>query len=284
MKIFKSKILKRILFFITLLPVALLFVFPLVWMILTSFKPEAEIFSDISSLRAFLPSKAPLSEWFNNYKELQIRFDITNYLFNSIKYSTVAMFLSCLLNSLAGYALARLKVPFRHVLLAFIIGTMVIPVETTMIPLYLIVRGFKGVNNIGGYIIPFIVNGMYIFLFRQFFLSIPKELEEAARIDGAGTIRTYFFIILPNCKAIFATIAIFSFIAVWNDFLWAVMIFSDASKQTVQVGLQGFMAIKPVYTGHVMAALTLITLPMIIVYSIFQKYIVEGMTHTAVKG
>ncbi len=194
------------------------------------------------------------------------------------------MLLACLLNSLAGYALARLNVAFRNVLMALIISTMVIPTETTMIPLYLIVRNMKAVNSTFGYIFPFLVNGMFIFLFRQFFLGIPKELEEAATIDGANTIQTYFFIILPNCKAIFATIAVFSFIGVWNDFLWAVMVLSDASKQTVQVGLQGFMAIRPVYTGQVMAALTIITIPILIINIIFQKYIVQGMAHTSVKG
>lgn len=279
----KKEILKRIIFFICVLPIALLFIFPMIWMIFSSIKPEAKIFSDITSIKAFLPPLIPINQWFNNYIELNERFQILNYLLNSLKYSLIAMFISCLLNSLAGYSLSRMNMPFKNVIMAFIIATMIVPSETTMVPLYLIVRGFKAVNTTIGYLFPFMVNAMNIFLFRQFFMSLPKELEEAAKIDGANPIQTYFLIILPNCKSAFATVAIFSFIAVWNDFLWAIMVFSDVKKQTVQVGLQSFMSVNPVYTGQVMAALTIMTIPMVIIYSIFQKYIVQGMAHVSVK-
>ena len=279
----RKEILKRIIFFICVLPIALLFIFPMIWMIFSSIKPEAKIFSDITSIKAFLPPLIPINQWFNNYIELNERFQILNYLLNSLKYSLIAMFISCLLNSLAGYSLSRMNMPFKNVIMAFIIATMIVPSETTMVPLYLIVRGFKAVNTTIGYLFPFMVNAMNIFLFRQFFMSLPKELEEAAKIDGANPIQTYFLIILPNCKSAFATVAIFSFIAVWNDFLWAIMVFSDVKKQTVQVGLQSFMSVNPVYTGQVMAALTIMTIPMVIIYSIFQKYIVQGMAHVSVK-
>ena len=279
----RKEILKRIIFFICVLPIALLFIFPMIWMIFSSIKPEAKIFSDLTSIKAFLPPLIPINQWFNNYIELNERFQILNYLLNSLKYSLIAMFISCLLNSLAGYSLSRMNMPFKNVIMAFIIATMIVPSETTMVPLYLIVRGFKAVNTTIGYLFPFMVNAMNIFLFRQFFMSLPKELEEAAKIDGANPIQTYFLIILPNCKSAFATVAIFSFIAVWNDFLWAIMVFSDVKKQTVQVGLQSFMSVNPVYTGQVMAALTIMTIPMVIIYSIFQKYIVQGMAHVSVK-
>ena len=279
----KKEILKRIIFFTCVLPIALLFIFPMIWMIFSSIKPEAKIFSDLTSIKAFLPPLIPINQWFNNYIELNERFQILNYLLNSLKYSLIAMFISCLLNSLAGYSLSRMNMPFKNVIMAFIIATMIVPSETTMVPLYLIVRGFKAVNTTIGYLFPFMVNAMNIFLFRQFFMSLPKELEEAAKIDGANPIQTYFLIILPNCKSAFATVAIFSFIAVWNDFLWAIMVFSDVKKQTVQVGLQSFMSVNPVYTGQVMAALTIMTIPMVIIYSIFQKYIVQGMAHVSVK-
>lgn len=279
----RKEILKRIIFFICVLPIALLFIFPMIWMIFSSIKPEAKIFSDITSIKAFLPPLIPINQWFNNYIELNERFQILNYLLNSLKYSLIAMFISCLLNSLAGYSLSRMNMPFKNVIMAFIIATMIVPSETTMVPLYLIVRGFKAVNTTIGYLFPFMVNAMNIFLFRQFFMSLPKELEEAAKIDGANPIQTYFLIILPNCKSAFATVAIFSFIGVWNDFLWAIMVFSDVKKQTVQVGLQSFMSVNPVYTGQVMAALTIMTIPMVIIYSIFQKYIVQGMAHVSVK-
>ena len=279
----KKEILKRIIFFTCVLPIALLFIFPMIWMIFSSIKPEAKIFSDLTSIKAFLPPLIPINQWFNNYIELNERFQILNYLLNSLKYSLIAMFISCLLNSLAGYSLSRMNMPFKNVIMAFIIATMIVPAETTMVPLYLIVRGFKAVNTTIGYLFPFMVNAMNIFLFRQFFMSLPKELEEAAKIDGANPIQTYFLIILPNCKSVFATVAIFSFIAVWNDFLWAIMVFSDVKKQTVQVGLQSFMSVNPVYTGQVMAALTIMTIPMVIIYSIFQKYIVQGMAHVSVK-
>lgn len=280
----KKEILKRIIFFICVLPIALLFIFPMIWMIFSSIKPEAKIFSDITSIKAFLPPLIPINQWFNNYIELNERFQILNYLLNSLKYSLIAMFISCLLNSLAGYSLSRMNMPFKNVIMAFIIATMIVPSETTMVPLYLIVRGFKAVNTTIGYLFPFMVNAMNIFLFRQFFMSLPKELEEAAKIDGTNPIQTYFLVILPNCKSAFATVAIFSFISVWNDFLWAIMVFSDVKKQTVQVGLQSFMSVNPVYTGQVMAALTIMTIPMVIIYSIFQKYIVQGMAHVSVKG
>ncbi|WP_295294920.1 carbohydrate ABC transporter permease [uncultured Brachyspira sp.] len=277
-------LIKRILFFICVLPLALLFIFPMIWMFVSSIKPEAQIFEDLSSIKAFLPPLTPINQWFNNYIELNERFNMVGYLLNSLKYSLIAMFISCLLNSLAGYSLSRMKMPFKNVIMSFIIATMIIPTETTMVPLYLIVRGLKGVNTTFGYIFPFIVSAMNIFLFRQFFISLPKELEEAAKIDGTNAIQTYFLVILPNCKSAFATVAIFSFIGVWNDFLWAIMVFSDVDKQTVQVGLQSFMSVNPVYTGQVMAALTIITIPMVIIYSVCQKYIVKGIAHVSAKG
>ena len=140
-------LIKRILFFICVLPLALLFIFPMIWMFVSSIKPEAQIFEDLSSIKAFLPPLTPINQWFNNYIELNERFNMVGYLLNSLKYSLIAMFISCLLNSLAGYSLSRMKMPFKNVIMSFIIATMIIPTETTMVPLYLIVRGLKGVNT-----------------------------------------------------------------------------------------------------------------------------------------
>ena len=137
----KKEITKRIIFFICIFPIDLIFIFPMIWMIFSSIKPEAKIFSDITSIKAFLPPFIPINQWFNNYIELNERFQILNYLLNSLKYSLIAMFISCLLNSLAGYSLSRMNMPFKNVIMAFIIATMIVPAETTMVPLYLIVRG-----------------------------------------------------------------------------------------------------------------------------------------------
>ncbi|MGL5956460.1 MAG: carbohydrate ABC transporter permease [Brevinema sp.] len=277
------EIIKRVIFFVGLLPITLIFLFPLIWMVVSSLKSEASITSDMASFKAFLLPNTPLHTWLDNYLALSMRFPIFKYLKNSLAYSFYAMILSCILNSLAGYALARLKVPLKRFLLSFIIAILIIPIETTLIPLYLTIRSMGGVNTTWGYILPYIANVMNIFLFRQFFISLPKELEEAGRLDGANAIQIFFMIIIPNCQAIFATVAIFTFIGVWNDFIWAIMIFTDVDKQNIQVALQSFMAVQPVYTGHIMAALTIATIPIIIIYTFFQKYIVQGMAHTSVK-
>lgn len=272
----------KILYPILLTLVSLIFIFPIVWMLVSSVKPEAAIMRDLSSLKAFiLPS--PSMHYFDNYINVVNRIPIFKYALNSFIYTTAIIAFSLIINSMAAYAFARLDFPFKNFWFAIIVSLIIIPGEVTMLPLFSIVHKFGWVNSYKGLIIPFIADALNIFLFRQFFLGIPKEVEEAAKIDGASTFTTFFKIIIPLAKPVFATVTILTFIKHWNDFLWPVLIITDESKRTIQLAMNTLFNLQPVYYGEIMAALTLATIPVVIVFMIFQKYYVQGMAHSGSK-
>ncbi|ADD03332.1 binding-protein-dependent transport systems inner membrane component [Thermoanaerobacter italicus Ab9] len=278
----KRKI-KEIFFYVFLFTLASLFLFPIVWMIVSSFKPEAQIYSDMGTLKALLPPFINPVEWFTPYKEVLARFEILRYIKNSFMYAGVVVFGNLLVNSMAGYALARFRFPLKNFWMGLIIAIIIVPVETTIIPLFTIVHRLGLVNTFVGLFIPLLANAFNIFLFRQFFLGIPKELEEAALIDGADRLQIFFRIIIPLSKPIFATVAIFTFIGAWNDFIWPVLMLTDTEKYPLQVALNVLNNTEPVYTNQVMAALTISTSVIVLIYIAAQKYIVEGISHTGIK-
>ncbi|GEL07731.1 carbohydrate ABC transporter permease [Salisediminibacterium halotolerans] len=282
----KKKTFQRIVLYISLLVLAVIFLFPLVWMVVSSFKDDLQIFRDMTSIQAFLPPMPGEAEggYLENYIVAFERADLFRYIINSLIYTGGIIVTGLFVNSLAGYALARFRIPFMGIWLGIIIATLIIPPESIFLPLYLLVFNLGWVNTFSGLIIPFIANAFAIFLFRQFFLDFPKELEEAARIDGCSQIGTFFRIIVPLSKPVFATVAIVLFINHWNDFLWPLVVASDESIRTIQIGLQYFMNQEPVEWGPMMAALTVATIPMLFVFGFLQRYYVQGLTHTGSKN
>lgn len=279
-------IIKRTLLYITLSFLAVIFLFPLLWMLMSSFKQDIQIFRDMTSLKAFIPPMPGDVEgsYFQNYLMAFERVNLFRYILNSLIYTIGIIFFGLIVNSMAGYALARFNFPLRNFWFAVIIATLIIPPESIFLPLYVLIYNLGWVNTYTGLIVPFIANAFAIFLFRQFFLDFPRELEEAAKIDGCSQIGIFFRIIVPLSKPVFATVAIVLFINHWNDFLWPLVVANDDSMRTIQIGLQFFMNQPPVQWGQVMAALTVATVPMLIIFIFLQRYYVQGLTHTGSKN
>jgi multiple sugar transport system permease protein len=276
----------------------LLFSLPLLFMISSSFKDPQAIFGDVKSWKAFFPV-GDVS--FDQYLGVFDRLPLGQFLFNSIFISSVVVLLGLFVNSLAGYAIARLNFKGQNVILVGLIATLVIPFETIAMPLLVLVNSLPRVSFENGtvefttgwlntylvQIAPFIAWGFSIFLFVQYFKTIPKELDEAALIDGAGFFSIYWRIIVPLAGPAFATSAILSFLAIWNAYLWPVMVVQTESLRTVQVGLDYFWAAtseEGTQWGEIMAYSTLITVPIIIVFVVFQRAFVASVASSGVKG
>ena len=278
----KPSLPKQILIYIGMTVAALIFMFPLIWMVVSSFKDDAMIFSDITSLKAFLP--AFKEDVFFNYKEVLAKLPLIKAMLNSLSYIVVIIALGLVVNSMAGYAFARLKFPKKNLFFSIILAVMIIPAQTVMLPQFSIIYKLGLSNSYLALILPAIASPMYIFLFRQNFMGIPESIEEAAKLDGASAVRTFFQLIVPLAKPVYATVSILVFIAYWNDFVWPVMVISDTSKQTIQMALSSLFSIQPVNYGNVMAGLTLVTIPVLVIFLSLQKYYVAGIASTGAKN
>lgn len=278
----KMSLSRKILMYILLTMITLVFMFPLIWMLVSSFKDDAGIFSDITGLKAFLPSFK--AEVFFNYQEVLGRIPLVKAMLNSLSYIVVVIVLGLIVNSMAGYAFARLDFPHKNLIFSMLLAVMVIPAQTVMLPQFSIIYKMGLSNSYLALILPAIASPMYIFLFRQNFLGIPESIEEAAKLDGASALRIFFQRIMPLAKPIYATITILVFIALWNDFVWPVMVISDTGKQTIQMALSSLFSISPVNYGNVMAGLTIVTIPVLIIFLSLQKYYVAGVASTGAKN
>jgi fructooligosaccharide transport system permease protein len=252
-------------------------------MIVSSFKNDSQIFSDISSVKAFI-LPAFNNNYFYNYFDCLKQLPILKSMLNSFFYIAIIIIFSLIVNSLAGYGFARLDFPGKKILFTILLSLMIIPAQTIMLPLFSIVYKLGWINSYLGLIIPAIANPFYIFLFRQTFLGLPKEIEEAAKLDGANQYTIFVKLIMPLAKPIYATVAIMIFVASWNDFVWPVMVISDPSKQTIQMALSSLFSIQPVNYGRVMAGLTFVTIPVLIIFLTMQKYYVQGIVGSGSKN
>ena len=276
----EKDILKRVLFYGVNAIVALIFVSPLLWMIAASLKPEAQIFSDMSNIRTFWPTAATLG----NYVEVFTRVNMMKFILNSLFYVFVIVILDLAVNSVCGYALAKFNFPGKELLLTVVISLMVLPMEAIMLPLYKEVASLGWVNTWAGLIVPFVGKCFSIYMFRQFFLDIPDDLLEAAAIDGCGPIKTFFTIVMPISGTVYATIFILDFVAHWNDFMWPMLVVTGEDMRTIQRAIQTFFGSKPIHYGAIMASLTISAIPMLLMFVFLQKYYVEGIASTGIKG
>lgn len=275
----KKKVNKTFLYIIQIFT-AVVFVIPLVWMIVSSLKPEVDIFKDMNSLATLLLNNPTLE----NYKEMFTRSDIVHSMLNSTFYIGMILIIGIPVNALAGYSLAKLNFPGKKIVLGLIIALYIVPFETVLLPLYLVSNGLGITNSYLALILPFVGNCFNIFLFRQFFMSMPKDLEEAASIDGCGPLKTFIRIVLPNSKPVLATATVLTVTTHWSDFMWPLIAVTSKEYKTVQLAIQGFFTDPPIRYGPIMAALVFTTIPIIILFLLLQKYYVEGITSSGIKG
>ena len=276
----------------------LLFCLPLLFMISSSLKDPQAIFADVKSWKAFFPVG---DVNFDQYLGVFERLPMGQFVFNSLFVSGVVVIAGLFVNSLAAFAIARLKFRGQNTLLVFLIATLVIPFETIAMPLLVLVNSLPRLSWEDGsveitigwlntylvQIMPFIAGGFSIFLFVQYFKTLPKELDEAAIIDGASYFSIYWRVIVPLAGPAFATSAILSFLAIWNAYLWPVMVVQTESLRPVQVGLDYFWAStseEGTQWGEIMAYSTLITLPILIIFVVFQRAFVASVASSGVKG
>ena len=259
---------------ITLL--ALFFLFPLIWMIASSLKTEASIYKDLTSWKAFLPS-GNIQDWFDSYKALFKRFAIFHYIGNSVVYALCVTTGSVIINSLAGYGFARFKFRGKKILFGILLATLVIPGETILIQQFQMAKNLGILNTIIAVILPGMASPFYIYMFKNFFESISDDVMESAQIEGANALQIYWKVMLPMAKPAIATVGTLSFIGSWNDYLWPLMVLTDSSKFPLQVAITNINSTQPVYMNQVMALLTISTIPLVIIYVVFQKYLVQGM-------
>lgn len=269
---------------------AIVFLFPLVYMLATSTKSESAYAADAGTLAMFLPDFQNILSAFDNYAGVFTAYDIWQYAINSIMYAAVVIVLNIIINGLAGYVMAKFDFPGKGFFSFVILFLIVVPVETSIIPLYSIVKvmlGMKGYTSIFAVILPASISIFNVFLFIQFFEGIPKEYEEAARLDGAGNLRIFFSMILPLSKPIVATVATFCFIGVWNDYLWPTMVLPYIEEgwplYPIQSALTSIQSSPDITTGEKMASLVVTSIPIFIVYVVAQKYIVQGFGSAGLK-
>ena len=249
---------------------------PLLWMIAASFMHTGQA-------STFPPSFVPKNPTLNQYVELLTRLNLSRYVFNSAFLALAVTCISLLVNSMAGYAFAKYRFAGRDKIFKLLISSMIIPAQVTMLPLFLMLNRLGLVNTYFGIIIPGMASIFGIFLIRQYALSIPDSLIEAARMDGGGDFRIYWSVILPLCRPILITLAIFTFMGTWNDFLWPLIIMSDDSMYTLPVALANLSGEHVQDTELMMAGAVLTVLPVLVLFAALQKYYISGIMAGGVK-
>jgi len=260
---------------------AMFFVFPLIYMLSSSLKPDDAVRASSDSLKALLPTPFVGLE---NYGDAIERAKFWRVLLNSVIITGFIVGLGLIVNSLMGYALARMRFRGRALLLGIIIALVIIPFEALAVPLLFMGAEVGWLDTYQIQILPFIANPLYIFLFYTFFLGIPRSLEEAARIDGAGPVKVFTRVAAPLAKPAYATVAILGFLFSWGQFLWPTMVTRGVDVRPLPVAIGVFQTTPPVAWGDIMAFTVLMTLPLLIIFLVFQRQFVEGVASSGIKG
>jgi len=250
---------------------------PFIWMLSTSFKPVEQIF-------VYPPKWIPHPPILDHFRQLFQQVNFLVHFKNSLIVATGITFLSLFFSSMAGYAFAKFQFPKREKIFALLLATMMIPGQVTMIPVFLILRNLGLLNTYWGLILPASASVFGIFLVRQFMRSLPSELIESARIDGCSEFRIYWNIMLPQAMPALATLAIFTFMASWNDFLWPLIIMTKESMYTLPVALANLNGQYNTEWGLLMAGSVVVILPILILFLALQRYFVRGIALTGMKG
>jgi raffinose/stachyose/melibiose transport system permease protein len=252
--------------------------YPVLWMLLQSFKTKFELYSNVWGL--------PQQVFMDNYVQAWRIARMGTYIFNSLIVSVGTVAVVLVAASLAGYAFAKLRFTGREVLFYTFVFTLIVPVQVTIIPLYAVVSGLGLSNTYFALILPYAAAGLplSIFLLRAFFRSVPREIEEAARIDGCSELAAFWRVVLPISGPGLATVTILQFLGAWNEFLLALIFIRNPALRTIPLGLQAFFFEYSVEWGYLFAALAMATVPVIVVYVVMQRQFIKGLTAGAVTG
>jgi multiple sugar transport system permease protein len=262
---------------LVLLPIALVMIVPLVWMVVTSLQT-------LDETRHYPPALAPTSLQVRNYTQVLQVAPFTRWFMNTLIVTVVCVIANLLFCSLAGYAFARIKFIGREVVFLLILATLMIPFQVVIIPTFLIVKKLGLIDTLGALIVPNLAGAFGIFMLRQFFRTLPIELEEAARIDGASRLGVLFKIVLPLSGPALATLAVITFLWTWNDFLWPLITIYHADNMTLQLGLATFQGAHQTNTNLLMAANVMSMLPVLLLFFVAQRYFIRGIATTGLKG
>lgn len=268
---------------------AFFFFMPLLFMFVSSLKTnDSQLLSDMSGVLAFVPY-GEIS--LDNFSKVLERTDYLRALLNTLFIVGSTVVLGIFVNSMLAYALARFRFFGREFLLALVIALIIIPFEAIAVPLLLLVNGLPWFGGVEGWldsyqvqIIPFIAHAFSVYLFYQFFIELPKDLEEAALMDGAGRFRIYWSIVLPLSKPVIATVAVLQFLARWGDLLWPVMVVRGDTYATLPLAMQTFFGQFPRHWGEVMAFAVMATLPTLLIFIVFQRWFVQSTVSSGIKG
>lgn len=256
---------------------AFIMVFPFGWMMIASLMTAGEI-----QLRP--PVWLPAAPQFNNYAELVDSIPIARLYFNSLFTSGIIVFGVLLSSSLAGFAFAKYRFPGREFLFYLILATMMIPFFVTLIPVFFIVRQLGWIDTYQGLVVPGLASAYGIFLMRQFMITVPDEIIDAARIDGASELSIYWRIVLPLIKPALATLGTFVFIGAWNNFLWPLLVLDSRELMTLPLGINSLRSLYADNTNLLMAGTAVSVLPMLLVFIYLQRYFIQGIALTGLKG
>ena len=255
---------------------AALTLLPLLWMVSASLMPSGQATS-------YPPHFLPRSITFAHYADLFRRLDVARYAANSVLLAAAVTLVSLYFNSMAGYAFAKFRFTGRDAIFRLLLAALVIPGQVTMMPLFLMLKGMGLINTYWGVIVPGLASIFGIFLVRQYALSVPDSILDAARVDGAGEFRVYWSIFLPACKPVLVTLAIFTFMGTWNDFLWPLIVLTDDDLYTLPVAIANLLGEHAQDIELMMAGAVLTVLPVVAVFLALQRYYIEGIVAGGVK-
>ncbi len=256
---------------------AIIFITPILWSLAVSLQKEGKQITGI--LDWFTPPYT-----LKNYPDLIIGSDVTRWLLNSILIAVVTTIFTVILSAMAAYALAKIKFKGVNALYFYFLLGLMVPGEATIVPLFITANGFNLIDTYAGLILPSIAGSMNLIIMVSFFRSLPNELLEAVRIDGGGELTIFFKIVMPLSKAVISTVCIFSFIGSWNNYLWPLLCSMSSSKFTLPIGIPTFAGTYTVDYVKPMTANMIAAVPVIIIYIIFERQIVEGISMSGVKG
>ncbi|MGI5460521.1 carbohydrate ABC transporter permease [Streptomyces sp. CA-249302] len=260
-----------------LAPIALAFAVPFVWLVLSSVMSDAEI-------NRFPPALWPRGIHLDGYRYMLGNALFPRWFGNSLIVASVAVLSNLLLGALGGYAFARMRFGGSRLMLGLMLATMVVPFQLTMIPTFLVMKWLGLIDTLGALILPSLVTPFAVFLFRQFFLSLPREMEEAAWIDGCSRLRVLFSIVLPLSRPALATVAVLTFLTTWNDLTWPLIAINHDTQYTLQLGLTTFQGLHHTKWSAVMAGNVITVLPVLVAFLLAQKTFVQSLTSSGIKG